>query len=103
MDRRKFLIGLFGTAAIAAAGPLPDLLEQMPEADFTATFLAAHEAAMEIYMNSLSIYGFAMIQYLDHAPWIKVIPPEGYKPMRVESDRIGDEAIAHIKREFGNG
>jgi hypothetical protein len=101
MDRRKFLIGLFGTAAVAAAGPLPAVLEAMPEEDFLEIFRRAGEAMKEIYMTPDGDYVLAKITYLMQDPWVTVDIDPNAKPLRAESDRIGDEAIARMKREFG--
>ena len=102
MDRRQFLVGLFGTAAVVAAGPLPKALLDLPKEDFTAAIQSAYtKAQLEIFMNDVGVYGFGTLEYLNEAPWIRVIPPnEFFKPMREESDRIAEETIARLKREF---
>jgi hypothetical protein len=101
MDRRKFLIGLFGTAAIAAAGPLPAVLEAMPEEQFKEIFRSAGKAMKEIYLTPDGDYMFAKITYLLQEPWVTIEIPEDAKPLKAESDRIAEEQIARMKREFG--
>ncbi len=56
---------------------------------------AAYKAQAEVYGNGKD-YGFAKLEYLTKAPWFKVTPPEGFRPLREESDRIGAEAIARM-------
>jgi len=103
MDRRKFLIGLFGTAAIVAAGPLPAVLEAMPEDQFKEIFRRAGIAMKEIYLTPNGDYMFAKINYLLQDPWVKIEIPDDAKPLKAESDRIGEEQIARIKKEFNGG
>ena len=98
LDRRKFLIGLFGTAAVVAAGPIPAAIEALPEQVFK-DFASALPPANEIYGNATGEYAYARLEYLIAPPWFKVIIPDGYRPLRAESDRIGAEAIAHMKGE----
>lgn len=94
LNRRGFLIGLFGTAVAAA---MPKVLEQLSDEDFKKTILDALPPNDEIYGNGSSNYAFAKVEWLDKAPWIKVTVPEGYKPLREESNRLGAEAIARMK------
>jgi hypothetical protein len=104
-SRRSFLIGLFGAAAVAAAGPIPKLLEALPQKDFEA---AATKAKLslpkppnnEIYGNGKD-YAFAKIEYLNEEPWFKVTIPDGFRPLREESDRIGYEAMERLYKEIG--
>jgi hypothetical protein len=96
LDRRKFLIGLFGTAAITAAGPIPKVLEKLPERDFIAMAKALMPRYDEVYGNGKD-YAFATIKYLNKSPYLEIVVPAGYRPLRDESNRIGAEALARIK------
>lgn len=96
LDRRKFLIGLFGTAAVAAAGPIPKAIAALPEPKFRDLFKNLPITA-EIYGNDKGLYGFAKLEYLSGPPWFKVTIPEGFRPLRAESNRIGAEAIARMR------
>lgn len=98
LDRRKFLIGLFGAAAVVAAGPIPKAIESLSDEDFVASIKAALPRGDEVYGNGKD-YAFATIQYLSEPPWVKVTIPEGYRPLREESDRLGAEAITRIRSE----
>jgi len=96
LDRRSFLIGLFGAAAVAAAGPIPKVLEALPKQDFIAAIKAVMPNAAEIYGDDKGNYGFATLKYLNEPPYFEVTIPKGFRPLREESDRIGAEAIARI-------
>ena len=96
LDRRSFLIGLFGTAAVIAAGPIPTAIEQLTDEDFVKTIKDALPRQDEVYGNGKD-YGFARIEYLNEPPWVKVTVPEGFRPLREESDHLGNEAIARMK------
>ena len=105
-SRRSFLVGLFGAAAVAAAGPIPKILEAIPEKDFKAAAITAKAriklpANNEVYGNGID-YAFAKIRYLQQPPWFEVIIPEGYRPLREESDRIAAEVMEKIHKEFKN-
>ena len=100
LDRRKFLIGLFGTAAVVAAGPLTKAIEKLSDQDFVRVIQGALPANDEIYGKD-GKYVFAQIEWLDKAPYVKVIIPEGFRPLREESNRIGAEAIARMLKENG--
>ncbi len=97
LDRRKFLIGLFGTAAVVAAGPIPKAIDDLSDKDFMAAMKAALPRSDEVWGNGTG-YAFAKIEFINTHPYVKVIIPEGFKPLREESDRIGAEALAKIKR-----
>lgn len=97
MNRRSFLVGLFGAAAVAAAGPIPKALAKLPEKDFTKLAKDFLPKASEVYGNGKD-YAFAVIEWVDGPPYFKTKIPEGYRPLRDESDRIGAEAIAKMKR-----
>lgn len=73
MNRRAFLAGIFGAAAVAAAGPKLALLE-------TTAF---DEVAWAEYISNLVsdqiadmvIYGTSATEYIDHYPWVRRVPP----------------------------
>lgn len=94
-DRRQFLVGLFGTAAVIAAGPIPKALAALTEPVFKDLFKNLPPAG-EVYGNGKD-YAFAKLEYLQSPPWYRVTIPEGYHPLREESDRIGAAAIARMK------
>lgn len=96
MNRRSFLVGLFGTAAVAAAGPLPKIIENLPEKDFINAVNAILPSNDEVYSNGRD-YAFATIKYLTKAPWLEVTIPDGFRPLRGESNKIAAEAIARMK------
>lgn len=95
MNRRKFLIGLLGTGAVIAAGPIPKVIESLRDEDFISAVKAAMPSD-EIYSNGKD-YGFATLKYLPNPPYFEITAPEGFKPMREESNRLGAEAIARMK------
>lgn len=95
LNRRGFLIGLFGAAVITAAGAIPKAVEALTDKDFIKWVKAALPANNEIYGNGRD-YAFARIKWIDQPPYIEVSIPEGFKPLREESDRIGAEALARI-------
>lgn len=98
LDRRKFLIGVFGTVVVAAAGVIPEAIEKLPEKDFIRAVEAAMPRWDEVYGNGID-YAFAKIEYLSKPPYFKIIVPEGYYSLREESDRISSKAIAKMFRE----
>jgi len=98
-DRRQFLIGLFGTAAVTAAGVMPKVLEQLPKHDFIVAVRDAMPRQDEIYGDDKGRYGFAKLEYITEPPYFKVTVPDNMRPLREESDRIGAEAIARMKRK----
>lgn len=95
VSRRSFLIGLFGTAAVVPAGSIPAVIEALPEKDFISAIMAARPHDNEVYGNGTD-YAFAKIEYLNEAPWFKISVPDGYRPLRAESDRIADEVMARM-------
>lgn len=96
MNRRNFLISLFGTAAVAAAGPIPKALTALSDNEFVATIKAALPRNDEIYRNGKD-YAFAKIEWIAEPPYVKVSIPEGFRPLREESDRLGSQAIADMQ------
>lgn len=72
MNRRAFLAGLFGTAAIAPAGPLP---QAVIKAEFDRELW--EKAIIEIWSNYFSdaiIFGRAAIRYIDTFPFVENVP-----------------------------
>jgi hypothetical protein len=99
--RRSFLVGLFGSMAVAAAGPIPKAILDLSEHDFKeAIKLVSPPNPAEIYSNGKD-YAFATIKYLNGAPWFEITIPTAFRPMREESDRISAVAIAKMKAEYG--
>ena len=99
MNRRQFLIGLFGTAAVAAAGQIPAAIEALTDEEFKHAAEAALPSNLEVYGLGPD-YVFANIEYLSEPPWFKAIIPGGARPLRSESDRLADEAIARMRKKF---
>ncbi len=98
LNRRGFLAGLFGTAAVAKLGPMPKALAELPDERFKAIILNALPRNDEVWGNDEGGYAFATVTWSNEPPYIKVTVPEGFRPLREESDRIGREAIARMKR-----
>lgn len=101
MDRRQFLISLFGTTITAALGPLPPAIAALPEPEFLSAITAIAQstltAAREIYTDGTS-YAFPTLTYLPNPPWLTLTPPAGnFRPLRAESDRISAEVIAKLQ------
>lgn len=96
LNRRGFLTALFGAAAVAAAGPIPKALAKLSDQDFKAIILNALPRNDEVYGNAKGEYAFAKLEWISAPPYIKVTLPEGFRPLREESDRIGREAIARL-------
>jgi hypothetical protein len=89
MDRRSFLIGLFGTMAVAAAGAIPKALEIMPEPEFVGVLKKAAEiisGAPEIWRNEKGDYSF------------RELP--GFWPLREESDKIATRALTALYSNY---
>lgn len=93
MDRRKFLIGLFGTAAVAAAGPLPKAMLEVSDTEFLnrANYFASLKSQavgdIEIYCDGKD-YSFT--------------PLPGFRPMREESNRLAAQAIQQLWESFSD-
>jgi hypothetical protein len=88
LDRRGFLAGLFGAAAVAAAGPIPAALEALTEEKFkeVVTQAAAYKSnGPEIWCDGKD-YSFTQLQ--------------GFRPMREESDRIAAQALNNLFASF---
>jgi hypothetical protein len=87
MDRRQFLVGLFGAVAVTAAGPMPKALELLSDNKFKEIVLGAvSSCASEVYMNNKGEYS------LDPLP--------GFRPMREESDAIASQALNNLYNRF---
>jgi len=71
MNRRDFLKGLFGTAAVAAIGVSAELEEA-----FTQDWQAALMPIWMDYYNNVLIYGVGAITYTNAFPYIRSIPPQ---------------------------
>lgn len=71
LNRRGFLVGLFGTAVVAAAGPLPEMINTV---DLSAWAKAVSEVYGK-YISELLIYGTAAIRTTDVFPYIRNIHP----------------------------
>jgi hypothetical protein len=102
LNRRGFLIGLFGAAAIAKAGPIPKALQALSDTEFKQTILAAMPRADEIYGLGGEYY-LPQVNWTNEPPFIRITIPAGARPLREESDRIGAEAIARMLKEFNRG
>ena len=93
MDRRQFLVGLFGAAAVAAVGPLPKAMLEVSDTEFLnkANYFAALKSQsmgdVEIYCDGKD-YSFT--------------PLPGFKPMREESNRIALQAIQQLWKAFSD-
>lgn len=72
MDRREFLIGLFGTAAVANLPAIP-VIE--PAFDMAAWQKAILEVHLKSYLDLL-LYGNSFIRQCDKFPFIETIPVE---------------------------
>lgn len=114
LDRRNFLIGLFGSAAVAAAGKLPTI----PTMFDSNAWVQAIVKVYGEHINNVLIYGTSAIRYVDEFPYVKVIHPsemnldelarattkEGLLPVtdilsdesRELSDAIGNRAIERM-------
>jgi hypothetical protein len=94
LDRRGFLIGLFGAAAVAAAGPLPKAMLEAPEDKFVNRaryFAALKEAASkepQIWGDDEGTYSFS--------------PLPGFRPLREESDKLASQALSALWKEFSD-
>lgn len=93
LDRRSFLIGLFGTAAIAAAGPMPTILEPI---DLEA-WARAVSRVYGSYIQDCLIYGCAGIRYTDKFPYIENVPPSA---LTIEQITITAEEVLPITSEL---
>ena len=71
MNRRDFLKGLFGTAAVAAIGVSAGLEEA-----FTQDWQAALMPIWADYYSNVLIYGVGVIKTTDEFPFIRSIPPQ---------------------------
>lgn len=79
MNRRAFLTGLFGTAAVAAFGPMPIL-----EAKTSINWATWEAAVLQVYSDhfaNLFIYGTAAIEHIDEFPFIRNVPLEELYPL----------------------
>jgi hypothetical protein len=91
MDRRDFLKGIFGAAALALAGPVPAKLLVLPEPEFhktVATYVSRYftSGGVEIFGDDKGNYSFT--------------PMEGFRPLRAESDALGAQAIKAMFAEY---
>lgn len=93
MNRRNFLKGLLGSATVIAAGAIPAVIEKLSDKQFIAAINAAMPRQDEVYGDSKGNYAFAKLEYLDHSPYFKITLPDGFRPLREESDRIAHEVM----------
>lgn len=103
LNRRGFLVGLFGAAVVAKAGPMPEALAKLSDTEFKSNIVSALTDfgfdQAEVYGNDKGEYAFATLTWTDKAPFALVSIPPGFRPLRAESDRIGCEAIARMLTE----
>lgn len=90
MNRRAFLIGLFGAAAVAAAGPLPKALLEASEKEFLEKvnpFISVLSGDIEIWGNADGDYSFT--------------PLPGFRPLKEESNRLASQVLSQLYEAFG--
>lgn len=72
LNRRSFLVGLFGTAVVAAAGPMPTIVEPID-------LEAWAKAVAEIYgrhVSNIITFGISAIRHTEKFPFIELVEPE---------------------------
>ncbi len=75
MNRRDFLTGLFGAAAVASLGPAA-ILDPAKVLFDRATWENAILQVCSDYFANLVLYGTAALQPIDEFPFIRNVPSE---------------------------
>ena len=75
MDKREFILGLLGTAAVAITPTIvTKVIEAAPADNFELWLVSWQEDTSKIiadYMTDLLFYGRAAMEYIDEYPYIR--------------------------------
>lgn len=85
LNRRGFLIGLFGTAVVAAAGPMPTIVEPI---DLEA-WAKAVSTVYGKYISDAMIFGTSAIKFTDKFPYVENVPLDQLTMEQLTAPSVG--------------